>query len=380
MSQSHHRWNDTFLLSKRSETDPLADDLVKIIIERHQQQKFHELWKHLITNESVDKTLLPPEARQYFEETARLPDFADHKLLIAGQEVFARHGLACTTVLLCKSLPQTYACGKGVEVLYQTGRLTSEEHMKRFTRRLMETAQFVINVMTPGGLDKEGRGMISAQKVRLIHASIRFYLKQKGWDVQKYDEPINQEDMAGTLMAFSALVVQGLELLNIRLTADEKEAYIHTWKVVGHIMGVDPSLIPEDFSDAEALGEAIFQQQMSPSDAGRALTEACLEFLREMMPLHMAEVPRAMVHFLIGPEASAAVGLTVHKNWLDKLTESLIGHVFAHKDRDRPRHERLTILSEHLQTHLQQGMINFFNHHKQVMFYIPPSLSADWKN
>jgi hypothetical protein len=379
MNHPHNRWSSDFLLSKRRDTDPLADELVRTIIDRHRQNVFHELWQHLITNEGVDRTRLPPEAVRYFDETSHLPDYANPALMQKGQEVFARHGLACTLILLCKSLPQTYACGKGVEVLYQTGRLTGEEHMKKFTRRLMETAQFVIDVMTPGGLEKGGRGVISAQKVRLIHASIRVYLKQKDWDAQRFDEPINQEDMAGTLMAFSALVVQGLELLGIRLTDDEKEAYIHTWKVVGHLMGVDRSLIPEDFFDAVALGEAIFHQQMQASEAGRVLTEACLEFLRQKMPLHMAEVPRAMVHYLIGPEAAAAVGLKVHENWLDRLTESLIGHVFAHTDRDRPRHERLTLLSEHLQTHIQQTMINHFNHHKQVMFYIPPSLRADWK-
>ncbi len=60
----------------------------------------------------------------------------------------------------------------------------------------METSQMVINVMTPGGFEPNGTGIITIKKVRLMHASIRYYLKhphinQKGWDTSTLGEPIN---------------------------------------------------------------------------------------------------------------------------------------------------------------------------------------------
>jgi hypothetical protein len=356
----------------------LADAVVQQIIEKHDQGKLHEVWKHLVTNRGIDKNVLPDMVCDYFEETAVLPSFADHDMLVRGQEVFSVHGLACCMLLLCKSLPQTYACGKGAQVVYETGRLTEKDHLQRFTRRLMETSQFVVNVMTPGGIEREGPGMITAQKVRLMHAAIRYYLHQQGWPTEKYDEPINQEDKAGTLMAFSALVLQGMELLHIELTMEEKEAYIHTWRVIGHLMGVHPQLIPEDYADAMALGQAIFDDQIGYSDEGVELTKACVDFLKGMLPLHLAEVPKAMIHYMIGDQASEAVGLRMHSNWLDKLTEALVGHIFKHSDLKHPHHKRMAMLSSHLQRHLMESMINYFNQHKQIMFYIPPSLRKDW--
>jgi hypothetical protein len=372
------RWNRAYLHSWRKATDPLADNVVQQIIAKHDQARFHAVWMHLVTNRGIDKSVLPVVVRDYFEETAALPSFADHAMLKKGQEVFGVHGLACCMLLLCKSLPQTYACRKGAQVVYETGRLTEKDHLQRFTRRLMETSQFVVNVMTPGGLENEGDGMVTAQKVRLMHAAIRYYLHQQGWKTEKYDEPINQEDKAGTLMAFSALVLQGLELLHIELTLEEKEAYIHTWRVIGHLMGVHPQLIPEDYADAMALGQAIFDDQIGYSAEGEALTKACIDFLKDMVPLHLQEVPKAMIHYLIGDKASDSVGLNMHSNWLDKLTAALVGHVFRHSDLKHPHHKRMAMLSSHLQRHIMQSMIKTFNHHKQIMFYIPPSLKQDW--
>src|SRR6201999_3276000 len=125
------------------------------------------------------------------------------------QEVFACYGPQICLCLLCKSLPEAYACAKGAQVLYRTGRLTDQDGtMRTFTRRLMETSQFVVNVCIPGGLEPNGKGIVTSQKVRLIHAAIRYFIKKGEWDVATLGEPINQEDMAGTLQSFSTLILQ----------------------------------------------------------------------------------------------------------------------------------------------------------------------------
>jgi hypothetical protein len=53
-------------------------------------------------------------------------------------------------------------------------------------RRIVETAQFVLDVMAPDGLGHSGRGVRSAQKVRLMHAAIRhLILAAEGMDVRR---------------------------------------------------------------------------------------------------------------------------------------------------------------------------------------------------
>src|SRR5436190_19317604 len=98
----------------------------------------------------------------------------------------------------------------------------------KMMRRLLETSQMVINVMSEGGLDLNGAGIITVKKVRLYHAAIRYFLLNSGrdsaaWDSEVYGKPINQEEMAGTLMAFSALVINGLTQVGVELTKEQKE-------------------------------------------------------------------------------------------------------------------------------------------------------------
>lgn len=53
----------------------------------------------------------------------------------------------------------------------------------------------------------------------------------------KCGQPVNQEDMAGTLSSFSASVLHGLEWLGIKGSDEECQGYQHLWKYVGYYLG-----------------------------------------------------------------------------------------------------------------------------------------------
>src|SRR5829696_8341355 len=52
------------------------------------------------------------------------------------------------------------------------------------------------------------------------------------------DPPLNQEDLLGMLLSFSITVFEVLERYAIYWTADEQEAYLHAWDVVGSYLGI----------------------------------------------------------------------------------------------------------------------------------------------
>src|SRR5690606_21151437 len=136
----------------------------------------------------------------------------DQAAIAPGQELFAEHGPLILMCLGHYSLPAAYAAAKGVEVLHRTAYLE-----KRPAKRLFETTQMVIDVMSPGGLAAAGRGVRTAQKVRLMHAMVRHLIQhdpEQPWDAS-LGVPINQEDLAGTLMTFSWLTLDGLAKLGV---------------------------------------------------------------------------------------------------------------------------------------------------------------------
>ena len=160
----------TDLQSFRIKTDPTADKVINDLIETSEIESINKLFLQLSSNEDLSKSNLPDSVKDYFEKTSELPGWIDQEKVLAGQKVFAKHGPQIALSLLCKSLPEAYACANGAKVLYATGRMTQRNgSLEMFTKRLMETSQFVVNVCIPGGLDPKGKGIITAQKVRLIH-------------------------------------------------------------------------------------------------------------------------------------------------------------------------------------------------------------------
>lgn len=247
----------------RHRGDPPADERVRRILDREGVGGVERIMHTLVVEE-----LLPGE------ELQQLAHFdADHETdpatIRRGQRVFEEHGPEILWVLGCYSLPSAFASANGVEVLAQTNFLTQQTN-----RRLIETSQMVVDVLTEGGLNQGGRGTTTIEKVRLMHAAIRILVTRRTdqvWDADRLGVPINQEDLAGTLMTFSYLAVDGLKKLGIRLTREEREAYLATWFHIGRQMGLTPDLIPTDFRSAKQLTKAIQDRQIRPTATGREM-------------------------------------------------------------------------------------------------------------
>lgn len=374
-----HDWTPEFLESKRHRTDPIADDVVRKIINRGQKDQVNRLFSIIVNDDGSLPADLPIKVRNYFEQTAQLPPWADKDLIAMGQQIYIRHGMLISLLLSFKSLPECYACAKGAMVLFHTARLNEQNgSLDAYSRRIAETAQFVLYAMSPGGLSPRGRGIRAAQKVRLIHGVIRYYLRREGWDTAQYDEPINQEDMAGTLMSFSALVLEGLQLLNVHLTNLEKEAYMHCWRVIGHIMGLDDDLLPNNATDALALGHAILDHQIAASEQGQSLMRALLDFLHKLAPPFITpQTTIDMMRFTMGNDIADKLGVPpASPPDVEKLAQKVrfvteVGEVLDHT-------LLLAMLIQGISKSLLQAQINYMDKNQKLDFYLPESLTKDW--
>ena len=374
-----NKWNADAFSEYRTMTDPLADQTIQVIIEQEGKEAINNLFSQLRENEDLSEVKFPEPVQDYFNQTAVLPEWIDWDQVDLGEKVFARFGPQISLCLLCKSLPEAYACAKGAKVLHATGRMSEKNgSLEVFTRRLMETAQFVVNVGAPGGLSDEGKGIITAQKARLIHASIRYYLKKYNWDYSN-GEPINQQDMAGTLQSFSSLIIEGLGQMNIELSEEEKQAYYHLWHVIGHIIGLKDELNPSTYEEGLALGKAILKDQMKASSEGVELTQAVYHFMEHTLPGNMFKhVPEAIIRFLSGNEVADALEVRPYSTMQKIIIPRLIGSIFSTESEASDLDTFKGKLFEMINTNLLQSMLLHFNDHKQVRFYIPPSLKGMW--
>ncbi|MBI5825492.1 MAG: DUF2236 domain-containing protein [Chloroflexi bacterium] len=293
------RWTNEFLNEMRGVADPLADEVVKSVIESGGLEEFNKMIRHLVNNRDALPESMPKIVHDYFEKTQILPAWADKEKIIRGERVFDLYGPEMIMMLFFVSLPYAYATKKGSHVLAITAELTRHVH-----RRIFRTAQFIMDVMQAGGLGAGGRGVRSAQKVRLLHASIRYYIAHKKqwkneWD-PSWGLPINQEDMAGTLMDFSAGVMRGLRRAKILLSPEDADAYLHCWKVVGHIIGVHADLLPDSVSDSFILAETIIDRQIGKSDSGKILAQDLTQFIQGFLPRWMRGFSATAIRHLSG--------------------------------------------------------------------------------
>lgn len=181
-----------------------------------------------------------------------------------------------------------------------------------------------------------GPGYIAARKVRMLHASMRFMLQHKdlfsgagvegtphtlseriradadagkpSWPTEDLGVPVNQEDLAYTLLTFGYAIPVGLNHWGAGLTRREREGFLHLWKVVGHIMGLREELLTDDWDEAGLLYRRIQRLECGRSESGVALTKAVMEFLESYLPKTFGLnklVGASLIRDQMGPQLAA---------------------------------------------------------------------------
>lgn len=270
MSNNQHFIDDAYLDGKRQKGDPEADAFINSVFREIDQREVLQLWiKNASGNENLYTLSEKFPGINFIASANRLPDWADRRMMRTGSAFFIRHQESIMSLLGLLSLPYCYTAAKGARVLYLSEKIRNDT-----TRRLFETAMFVWEVMAPNAFEQGGKAFTEMLKVRLMHAAVRYYTYQgKKWE-DDWGIPINQEDMAGTNLSFSLIVVRGLRLLGFSVSLREQEAYLHLWNVIGFMTGLDEGLIPENPKMALLLDRAISKRQFSSSDHGKELTRS----------------------------------------------------------------------------------------------------------
>lgn len=310
-------YNFGLLEQKRSVTDASADAFVRNYLENGSRKEMPKKIGNLFTGRVFDDL----ENSDLEKEVLSLPDWVNYSRIRNGQKLFSRFGPEISLLLMFKSLPECYACGNGVNVLYQTGKFTYKQNKKKFAKRLLDTAQFVQSVLTEGSFEGDKAGLKSILKIRTTHATARYLVQKKGdWNSEKYGEPINQEDMLGTLLAFSISVIEGLEKLGAKLTTQEKEDFYYVWRIAGQALGIERDLIPLNVEEGFELSDCIICHQLEGTEEGKILMESILEFVNEnlMLPGFTGGAEELM-HFLVDQKIINVISVPKSKYQLIKL-------------------------------------------------------------
>ena len=325
----------------------------------------------------------------YVFSPIRAPAWLDEKKLALASEVWQQDSLLVLIILYAASLPACYLMKAGVPVLYSTEKLKEQTYI---FQRIYETGLMLEQVLTPGGISvmhdmkrdgdpaivdalnardpggawafadgmlvrrspsgapdagtlKQmiyearsthyiwGSGLVAAQKVRFLHAALRFMLQNphphsagatdksdsyidnvskraQAWNEAALGKPINQEDLAFVLLTFGYLIPRGFEVWGREVPRAHKEAFLHLWRVVGYVMGVREDLMTDDPDEAAELYQRILRRNAGATEEGQILMSAVMEFFGDYLTPRFGlreNVPAMMVIDQLGREHAKMV-------------------------------------------------------------------------
>ncbi|OJT27043.1 hypothetical protein BO221_03330 [Archangium sp. Cb G35] len=372
MSVSRGRWTDEVLEPFRSMGEPLADAAIRAVFANNEVATVNRILQSIQSNVHLVPEEMPDAVEDYLNQTDDWPEWADPEKVRLGQRLFQRYGMQMTLAYFTWSLPCCYSWAKAARVLTWTGGIDKHVH-----RRIIETAQFVLDVMAEGGLEPKGFGVRTAQKIRLLHATIRYHVgRDPKWQASEWGVPANQEDHVATLLTL-ALVPRVITRLGLDFTREEEDAYFHCWKVIGHFLGIHRDLLPRGLEDAQQLWEAIQQRQVRHSADGVVLTKALVDYLKMRIPGTMMDgIAVTMMRELCSEAVADAVGLE-KTDW----TRHLLGPMrlmFSLSDEAQDQAGLMAKISASLSRKLLEGLHSSETGGSRVTFRIPQSLQESW--
>jgi hypothetical protein len=366
-------WSAATLRAARALGDPAVDPVVGDLARSAGRESLGALLEGLTNGRELVPSRLPSGVRDLFDATSALPAWVDAAQIRRGQELFTRHGWIMAAGLFCSSLPQAYCAANGARVLTQTHNMT-----RNVRARVLETAQFLFDVCAEGSFEDARRGVVAAQRVRLVHALVRHFVASKGeWDERELGVPINQEDLAGTLMTFSVVLLDALETAGIPVAPDDAAAFLHLWNAVGHFLGVAPAFLPVDVADARAMMQVIRDDQWAPSVQGRLLAGELVASMREYLPTKLlADLPVALIRFFSPAPVPKLLALDSPGS-LDRLLGAglKLGSVLGRAASEEGRRTMIRRFSHDLMV----GMIRVQRGDRGSTLEIPSALARAWK-
>jgi hypothetical protein len=316
------QWSDDrFLDVLRQSGDPLADAAVARLRDEGGSRAVGQAFRFLQANHTPLPADAPVALKTFMQEAGGLPAGVDLARLQAGGQAFLRNALPSVVVLLASSLPRGYAAP------CLTGILSISADLERHPYdRLMGVVQLLMNVSDGDAFSDDGRAIVTAKKLRLLHAGVRALADQYRPEYRaRYGMPVNHEDMLATIMAFSYLLIDGIGRLGLTLPASEAEDLYYLWRVFAQVMGIHPpgrpddaSYVPSTLSEAAEFYTAYVRRTNTPAadnPAGVALTQANLAMMQRLLPpvarlLGAGLAPRLFMTELLTRGELARVGVT----------------------------------------------------------------------
>ena len=292
------------LAKYRTLGDENADEIIRKLVELKGIAFLRQMMPFMSDYQNISFQNQPQILQEFLIKNSFLPSFFDKKKLIRTTDFYRENQQNIGLILGIYSLPYCYLGADGAKVLYFSERIRNDTY-----KRLLETGNFLKAVMTYDTWTEQ-RIFAICLKIRLLHAAIRYFtLHSNRWDMT-WGFPINQEDMLGTNLAFSLVVLRGMEKLGYQVDESYGSAYLNTWNVIGFLLGIKPEIVPNNYLEAVKTDKLIAKRQFRQSLEGQELTSSLIQVIRGFAPNKLtADLLQEQSRMLLGEKYAKMLGI-----------------------------------------------------------------------
>jgi hypothetical protein len=251
-----------------------VDRLMAGLLTRGQVPAVNTALRSWVDNNDPLPPGLPAELTAWLRKTGTLPAWADHAKLRRAADFNRRKDTYLFMLYgLGSGIMSTVIPREARSVYWSAGGADMQD-------RAAKTFTFGYDLSDRNGFEPAGQFVVTASKTRLVHAAVRHLLPQSPHWQAVADEPdripISNGDFLVTFHSLGTFVHRKLTEWRVPMSAADEDAFLHSWQVAIHLLGVRQEFIPATWAAAYAQSEQVLTPILAPSPEGRELAEDLL--------------------------------------------------------------------------------------------------------
>jgi len=209
---------------------------------------------------------------RFFEHIDRVPFWVDSNLMKHGANLFVLNSPIYLAAFTGRVLPLGFC------TYINKSFAASNRLIEGGLSRLRANNRHLVESFLPGGLRRDADGFKLSVRIRMIHAQMRFLLKNSPtWDKERLGIPLHAAHIAHSFSAFSAMLFRTGEMLGVKATKLEEKGFMAVWRYVGFLLGVPEEFLTWNVEDGEHLYNVGWALEPDIDDDARLLTHTLVK-------------------------------------------------------------------------------------------------------
>ncbi|MEV6276315.1 oxygenase MpaB family protein [Nocardia sp. NPDC051832] len=292
--------------------DAEADPVVAGLIDRGEVPRVNELLRTWTRNGQPLPAGLPGELRDFMEYARQLPHWTDRGKLATAVEFNKKRGLYLGVLYgLASGMMSTVIPKEARAVYYSKGGHDLKD-------RISKTAKLGYDIGTHNAYAPDGEMVVTCVKTRLVHAAVRHLLPQSPhWAyVADEDIPISQNDIMVTWHSLPTTVMKHLTAWRVPIPVHESDAFLHSWQVAAHMLGVRDEYIPATWPEANSQAAQVLDPILAATPEGAKLADRLLRLGTQIdLAVLTKPVLGSFTRFLLGDPIADGLAIPREPVW-----------------------------------------------------------------